>query len=153
MVTKTVEINDKGFNQAIEALERLGRMSVKIGIQADSANDKYDNGASVLDVAIFNEFGTDKIPSRPFIRQCFALHSDMAAQMLGKVAKAVSRGGDPKMAMSQLGEWYQGKMKHTLLNYAWQPNSPATIKRKKSSKPLVDTGQLVNSIRYEVLNE
>lgn len=159
MATLTTKINDKGFDKAVEAFKRLGQMSIKVGIQADADGVKYEKGkkgkkgASVLDVAIFNEYGTDKIPSRPFIRQCYALNSETALQLLEKAAIAVGKGADPIIALSRVGSWYQDRMKHTLLNYPWVVNAPSTIKRKKSSKPLVNTKQLLDSIRYEVIDE
>lgn len=36
------------------------------------------------------------------------------------------------------------------INGEWASNSPATIKKKGSSKPLIDTGRLRGSITYEV---
>lgn len=72
------------------------------------------------------------------------------AQYLGRVVANVAKGGDLVQELSKLGQWYQDKQKKTLTSYPWTPNAPSTRKRKKSSKPLVDTSQLVNSIRYKV---
>lgn len=38
------------------------------------------------------------------------------------------------------------------INGDWEPNSPLTIERKGSSKPLIDKGDLRRSITYEVDN-
>lgn len=38
------------------------------------------------------------------------------------------------------------------INGEWEPNSPLTIERKGSSKPLIDKGDLRRSITYEVDN-
>ncbi|HHF4956006.1 TPA: hypothetical protein ACPO4B_002021, partial [Haemophilus influenzae] len=62
----------------------------------------------------------------------------------------VAKGDDLVQELSKLGQWYQDKQKKTLTSYPWTPNAPSTRRRKKSSKPLVDTSQLVNSIRYKV---
>lgn len=152
MAIKDVTINDKGFRDAIKSLENLAKGSVKIGIQSDAGT--YPDGTNVLDVAIWNEFGTSKIPSRPFVRQCFSDNQMAAAQYLGRVASNVLKnGGSLGNELSKMGQWYQGKMKSTLLNYPWEKNADSTIKAKGSSKPLVDSSQLVNAIRYEVQNE
>ena len=42
-------------------------------------------------------------------------------------------------------------IKETIVAGLEPPNVPATIARKKSSKPLVDHGQLLNSIHFEVV--
>lgn len=144
----TLQDRDLGFLQAVTNLRKLANASIKIGIQADSGS--YPDGTSVLDVAIWNEYGTSRIPSRPFIRQCYALHSEQAFALLKKAVQQVSGGVQPSVALGQVGLWYEAKMKRVLRTFAWQPNAPQTLKRKKSSKPLIDTGQLVNSIRYEV---
>lgn len=148
MAVKSVNINDKGFKKAVEALERLAKMQVKVGIQSDAKD--YGDGVSVVDVAVWNEYGTDKIPSRPFIRQCFRDNGDEAAAKFGELAQQVISGGNPKAGLSSIGQWYQDKMRRTLLTFPWSPNKPSTIAKKGSSKPLVDTGHLVNSIRYKV---
>lgn len=139
---------DMGFVQAVTSLEKLARLSVKIGIQSDAGS--YPDGTSVLDVAVWNEFGTAKIPSRPFIRQCFTIHSENAQRLLAHIAQNVMKGANPETELSRVGQWYQDQMKRVLRTHPWQPNSVATIKRKGSSRPLVDTGQLVNAIRYKV---
>ena len=43
MAVKSVNINDKGFKKAVEALERLAKMQVKVGIQSDT--EDYSGGA------------------------------------------------------------------------------------------------------------
>ena len=31
---------------------------------------------------------------------------------------------------------------------AWEPNAPSTVAKKKSSKPLIDTGRMRQSVNY-----
>ncbi|WP_244141766.1 hypothetical protein [Mannheimia bovis] len=140
---------DLGFAEIMTSLKKLGGKEIKVGIQGDEEAE-YKNGVSVIDVAIFNEYGTDKIPSRPFIRQCFALHSQEAYERLRKVVDFIERGGDVDLALGNIGQWYEDQMKNVLMTYPWKPNSPATIKWKGSSRPLLNTKQLRDSIRYKV---
>lgn len=144
-----VKINNKGLENELELVKKIARASVKVGIQSDSGKHKK-TGADVVDVAIWNEFGTAKVPSRPFIRQTFAEHQQAVEKYLVQVVSNAAKGGDLNQELSKLGQWYQDKQKRTLLTYPWEPNAPSTRKRKKSTKPLVDTSQLVNSIRYKV---
>ncbi|OOF52560.1 hypothetical protein [Rodentibacter trehalosifermentans] len=144
-----VKIKDLGLADEIKFAQELDGAQIKIGIQADEKGE-YENGASVLDVAAWNEFGTNKIPSRPFIRQCFSDNLPALEKGLRIVAVKVLNGEEPKIALSQLGQWYQDKQKECLLHFPWKPNAASTVKAKGSSKPLVDTSQLVNSIRYKV---
>lgn len=143
-----VKINNKGLENELALMKKFAKASIKVGIQADSGD--YPDGTSVVDVAIWNEVGTTKTPSRPFVRQCFADNQQVVAQYLGFAVLRVAKGANLSQELSKIGQWYQDKQKNTLKSYPWTPNAPSTVKRKKSSKPLVDTGQLVNAIRYKV---
>ncbi|EGT79337.1 hypothetical protein [Haemophilus haemolyticus] len=144
-----VKINNKGLEKELELINKIGKASVKVGVQAD-AGVHSESGENLIDIGIWNEYGTAHIPSRPFIRQTFEDNQQAVAQYLGRVVANVAKGGDLVQELSKLGQWYQDKQKKTLTSYPWTPNAPSTRKRKKSSKPLVDTSQLVNSIRYKV---
>ncbi|AAX88343.1 TPA: hypothetical protein ACPIWO_000468 [Haemophilus influenzae] len=144
-----VKINNKGLEKELELINKIGKARVKVGVQAD-AGIHSESGESLVDIGIWNEYGTAHIPSRPFIRQTFEDNQQALAQYLGRVVENVAKGDDLVQELSKLGQWYQDKQKKTLTSYPWTPNAPSTRRRKKSSKPLVDTSQLVNSIRYKV---
>ena len=144
-----VKINNKGLEKELELINKIGKARVKVGVQAD-AGVHSESGANLVDIGIWNEYGTAHIPSRPFIRQTFEDNQQAVAQYLGRVVSNVAKGDDLVQELSKLGQWYQDKQKKTLTSYPWTPNAPSTRRRKKSSKPLVDTSQLVNSIRYKV---
>ncbi|HHF4628497.1 TPA: hypothetical protein ACPOYH_001869 [Haemophilus influenzae] len=144
-----VKINNKGLEKELELINKIGKARVKVGVQAD-AGIHSESGESLVDIGIWNEYGTAHIPSRPFIRQTFEDNQQALAQYLGRVVENVAKGDDLVQELSKLGQWYQDKQKKTLTFYPWTPNAPSTRRRKKSSKPLVDTSQLVNSIRYKV---
>ena len=144
-----VKINNKGLEKELELINKIGKARVKVGVQAD-AGIHSESGESLVDIGIWNEYGTAHIPSRPFIRQTFEDNQQAVAQYLGRVVSNVAKGDDLVQELSKLGQWYQDKQKKTLTSYPWTPNAPSTRRRKKSSKPLVDTSQLVNSIRYKV---
>ncbi|HHF5750533.1 hypothetical protein [Haemophilus influenzae] len=144
-----VKINNKGLEKELELINKIGKASVKVGVQAD-AGVHSESGENLVDIGIWNEYGTAHIPSRPFIRQTFEDNQQALAQYLGRVVENVAKGDDLVQELSKLGQWYQDKQKKTLTSYPWTPNAPSTRRHKKSSKPLVDTSQLVNSIRYKV---
>lgn len=139
---------DKGFEKIIATIEDLAKKEIKVGILENAGH--YPDGVPIVDVAVWNEYGTSNMPSRPFIRQCYALNSEKAYQMLGKAVDLILSGGQPEAALTKVGAWYQNRMKHTLQTYPWQPNTASTIARKKGSKPLIDTGLLLKSISYQI---
>lgn len=161
--TVEVKILNKGLEKEQALMNKLGKASVKVGIQSDAGKHKRKvsdkrktsgkrktSEADMLDIAVWNEFGTAKTPSRPFIRQCFEDNKEAVAQHLGRTFSVVAQGGRLETELANVGQWYQDRQKNTLKSYPWTPNAPSTRKRKKSSKPLIDTSQLINSIRYKV---
>jgi hypothetical protein len=58
-----------------------------------------------------------------------------------------------KVALDRLGIQAQNIIKQSFRKNDWKPLNPKTIKRKGSSTPLIDTGQLIGSISYIVENE
>ncbi len=58
----------------------------------------------------------------------------------------------PEGVLKNLGEFYQMKIQMTIRNAgSWAvPNAPSTVERKGSSSPLIDTGRMVQSVRYEI---
>lgn len=117
---------------------------LKVGI-FESA--KYDDGTPVAQVAFWQEFGTAKIPMRPFIRNAIAKNT----QKWGDSVKTALIGtNDSEKALKMLGEIMRGDIVLSLTNLNTPPNAPSTIKQKGSSNPLIDTGLLRNSISWEL---
>lgn len=94
---------------------------------------------------------TIKIPSRPFMRRTFdtgkAEINDFIQQVVKRVYSMAITG---QRAYQLIGTKYEAMVKRKLTEGPWKPNAPATIRRKRSSRPLIDAGRLRRSIRYVV---
>jgi hypothetical protein len=140
---------DMGWQQIEINIKQLKGRKVKIGIMGNETVE----GTSVVDYAVYNEFGTRNIPSRPFMATTADRYRDetvkVAEAMIGKV---IDRSYNVDTMLARLGAWYQAKVQMTIRNAKeWAvPNLPATIKAKGSSSPLIDTGRMLGSVRYEV---
>lgn len=57
-----------------------------------------------------------------------------------------------RRALATAGAFLEGEIKQTIQRGRpeWAPLKPATVRRKRSSKPLIDTGKLLNSITHQV---
>ncbi len=91
------------------------------------------------------------IPERAFLRNG---HDGSKEEVLGD-AEAVLRevlAGDisPELLLSQVGEWMASHIRDYAVGLDSPPNHPFTVDRKGSSNPLVDTGDMVNAVSYEV---
>ena len=151
-------LNFKGFKLTPEGrrlervLKELDSLEVAVGYTAESGSyDDSDNPPTLVEVAAVNEFGTDRIPSRPFIRGTYLDHTDEVENFIKRsVATGIRRKEEPNAIMSRIGVYAKGLMQKEIVEGAWAPNAPLTIKRKHSDKPLIDTGRMRQSIVYVV---
>ena len=135
-----------GIDEIFAACRGLSGRGVKVGVMSGS----YADGTSVVDVAYWNEYGTSKMPARPFIRQTFEKNGSDIEQvsrtLLGGIITGIYNADG---ALRELGDWYEGVMKEVLRDGSYVPNAPSTLAQKNGSKPLVDTGTLLQSIKWE----
>lgn len=111
------------------------------------AEAKYESGIQVAAVARYNEFGTSKVPPRPFFRNAIKQNKNKWSKFL---ARELSKNIGAKDALKKLGEMMRSDIVMSITRLKDPPNSPKTIKRKKSSNPLINTGTLRRSVQYNV---
>lgn len=149
---------DLGFKQILEEIEKTGKQEIVIGIQEGSRTHvqvrrgrKQDAGINIAQYAAENEFGTDKIPQRSFMRSTFDEKigeiEDIIDNELGLV---IDRVQSLNKAFARIGLSIQGMVQMKIREIRSPPNSPVTIALKGSSKPLIDFGQMIASVRYVV---
>ena len=120
---------------------------MKVGIRRGKGSH---DGTDMLDIAVYNHFGTASIPARPFVSDCAEKNAGQIQEAQRRLVYRVYQGSlSADGALAQLGAWYVNVQKGHILHGGWTPNAPATIKRKGSNRPLVDTGQLVNTVDWE----
>jgi hypothetical protein len=145
---RDVVLTDRGWNRIRGQMRELSRSSVKVGLRAGPAND----GVQIVDYAAMNEFGTETIPARPFMRHTADTQENNARAYVRRLVPALLEG---RMAVDNVleavGQWYQAALKRTIRQApSWaEPNAKATIAAKGSSAPLKDHGMLEGAIDYE----
>ena len=153
-----VEDKDLGFNRIIRTLNKdLDGVVVKVGVQAKDKAVRRGKGGSIRNtdqplavIAAIHEFGLGDMPQRSFLRSAYDENLPMIDKMIQRVANGAVFGLGTNAALNQLGNVVQGMVQRKIVDGPFVPNSPATIKRKKSSKPLIDTRHLRQSIRYVI---
>lgn len=122
---------------------------VTVGVHQGERNA---DGADIAEYAAANEYGTTHIPSRPFMRTSFdenvaKIQQDMAAGM-----DSVKRGGTVYRSLSMIGLKHQTRIQNIIKDRDFLPRlKDSTVKAKRgSTKTLIDSGAMVNSIRYVV---
>jgi len=157
---------DMGLEAIFKETEKLKSMCVKVGVTENVGSQTVGGGATLAQIAAWNELGVlgppmsenggNKwfIPPRPFIRGFVDGKREQIQKTLDKLAKLVTEGKlTAETAMARLGEFGQSGVKSYIRIGVFTPNASSTVARKGSSKPLMDTGTLRNSIRYQVLHQ
>lgn len=139
------------FTRIAESLREVNELYVVVGVPKGAEDRKDAKDPSMAEVAFFNEFGTEHIPERSFLRSTVDENSRKYTELYRKLMGSVYDGKTTiKKAMGVLGEKARADVRAKIRSNVPPPNAPATIARKKSTKTLVDTGQLRQSITYEV---
>lgn len=91
------------------------------------------------------------IPERAFLRNGYDQGKDEVIHTAESILCDVLAGHmSVDMFLGQVGQWMTDHIKDYAVELDGPPNHPFTVSRKKSSNPLVDTGDMIGSITYEV---
>lgn len=150
---KVVDI-DRGWNRIKREFKKFKGAATIVGYpEGESGTERHDNaGISLASLAAVHEYGSTarNIPERPFQRDTFErTKNHIQKVILNEFSKVLTNKQGAKKALAAVGEWYTGQMKNTLKKGSFTPLSIKTIAKKGSSKPLIDTGQLRNSITHK----
>lgn len=136
----------------------------------EKAPARHASGPSNIELALIHEFGAPSagIPERSFIRSSFDKHADKYQRLCNVLIRQVYEGTiDERRALGFAGVIMATDMKLGITTGAGigPANAPATLarklgkgkwnrrggKNKTQPRALVDTGQLVGSISWEVV--
>jgi len=129
----------------------------------DKTIKKGKHTVTLGQIALFNEYGTEKIPPRPAFREGME-HSIrenkklIEAQLKNITQRLLSgRKAEVKQSLTvmltQIGRVAKAKTKEIIKQGSTTPNAPSTIARKGFDHPLFETGLLLESVEYEVHDE
>lgn len=145
----------QGGDKLRAALAELGKKisrgaTLKVGFLAGAT---YPDGTPVAMVAAIQDFGAPAagIPPRPFFRNMVAQESPGLPAAIALDLKRTDF--NVEQTLSRAGAVLAGKLKQSIVDTNAPPLKPATVRRKGFDKPLVDTGQMLNSVDFEVTTE
>jgi hypothetical protein len=105
-------------------------------------SEKTASGASVHAI---------RIPARPFISVALERHGAEIQKRFARITRGVL---EEKLTLDQalglMGESVVGEIKKTIAEGVPPSNADSTKDKKRSSTPLIDTGQLRGSVAYQV---
>ena len=142
----SLEDNLKSLQGYAKAINDVKNKSVYVGLPKEKATKNYEDGASIIEIGAVHEFGMDNIPQRSFLRVPFAENKKEIDAFIQKRFEMSGKEIAPIKALEQIGVFAEGISKRSFVENDWVANSPFTIAKKGSSSPLIDTGNLRNSI-------
>jgi phage gpG-like protein len=139
---------DRGWKRIRAQLLKAGGAFTKVGVQE---GEQRDDGTDLVTVAAANEFGAPKakIPERSFIRSTTDEQREEVERVKRRILeKLVDGTSDIKTELAKLGSWMKAQIQKKIVDLKLPINAESTKKKKGSDNPLVDKGQLQQSIRH-----
>lgn len=158
--TKTI---DHGWLRIQRELKLAKKSFVKVGFpengEAKSGNKKGSGHeplemGDIVTVASVHEFGAPNknIPVRSFMRSSYDENREEINRVIEKSYDGILAGKETVYwSLQKIGVWFTAKVQKKIRDLREPPNAPSTIARKGSSNPLIDTGQMIQSVQHEVV--
>jgi hypothetical protein len=151
---KVITDIDRGYKALLRRMRGMKRgPNVSIGVQGTEASDTRKFGETNIAIAVIHEFGSvdGTIPQRSYLRSTADRERALFERALALAAKRVAVSGNVHRELGRIGELGVAKVKQTInQSIGLKPLKPATERRKGSTRPLIDTGILKNSITWKV---
>lgn len=137
-----------------ELVARVGILGSDVARKGDDDTDLTNS-----EIGVIQEFGSEtaNIPPRSFLRMPVETHArEIMKSMDSPAVRKAVESGDAVTVFKILGIAAESFVKQAFSSGGfgkWAPNTPATVDRKGSSKPLIDTGELRRSITSDVVKK
>lgn len=159
----TISAKGPGLASIAANVRKLLKNDVLIGIPAENADRKPEEGkaATMNNAAIgyLMETGEPErnLPARPFLEPGVRAAEARVVERLKVAAQAALIGDDGTIdaQFHAVGLIGQAAVRAAITDGTHAPLSPRTLKQRKArgrtgTKPLIDTGQLRNSVNYVI---
>lgn len=122
---------------------------VRVGIV--SAEAAYPDGTKVAQVAAWHEFGTANIPPRPFFRNTIAGKKQEWRDNMKAIL--VAQDYDVHTTLEAVGMVARDDIMASIRQMSEPANAKSTVAKKGFNNPLIDTGVLLRSMDYQVVEK
>ena len=130
---------------------------IEAGIFEDAGvHHESDSGESVAQIAHQNEFGTFRIPERPFMRTSFFSNRRKYNRKLREITRRGLQGNTlRRSSFDTLGREAVRDIEHSIASGDWEANAESTQLKKGGghqliNSPLIASGQMIDSVTYKV---
>ena len=126
--------------------------TVDVGILEEDVDKRHPvSGVRLGEIAIKNEFGSEQIPERSFIRAVMYSEKKYFNDLMRRqLAKVVAGKRTKIQALATVGLQMQVRVKTRIRDIWHPPNAEETIEKKGFNNPLIHTRLLHDSIKFKV---
>jgi len=150
-VVKTTFV-DRGWDRIKRELRVADGSFTKIGYPQNANPAPGESTMSeIIEIAAVHEFGAPNrnIPIRAHVRPSFDENIAGLKRIVKNTYNKIVDGKiNTKVALGIIGEFGVSKLQGKIRKGPFTPLSPYTIAKKKSSKPLIDTAQMIQSVTH-----
>lgn len=146
-----------GLNRLLQGIQNAAKAEVLVGVPASENRPHEGSGITMAQLASIHEFGAPSagIPERSFLRSAIIEGQEGISNLISQGVSVYLRDGKQidLQFYDRIGLYASNLVKDKIVRGPFVPLKEATIERKGSSKPLVDTGALRQSITWVTRNE
>lgn len=150
----SLKVETKKLDSLIRRTNAIDNTEIEVGFWDDKYGPENDN-LLVAQVAAYNNFGTSFNPTRPFMDDTFEdimYQAYMAREVKNIFISVITNGRSTQRLLRGLGNKIKELMQLTILEYAADGgNSQKTIEKKGRDSPLIDTGKMLESVRFRII--
>lgn len=147
MITLTVDT--KKWDKLKKDLQQLDRIKLQLGWFDSHYGSENDNLPHAY-VASLQEEGSEKIPPRPFMRVGLKQELKTDTKAFAMMIQSVASGKSGLSAAKTASPAFVAMLKKIMNEWSSPPNAPRTVAEKGFNNPLIDTGELRDSIQVKV---
>ncbi len=147
----SAQIDTSVWDAIFKRVKGADNLKIGVGVFGDE---------ELATIAATHEYGSEHwhatgegVPERSYIRSTLAEKKSQLDRVMKRVATGVMNGKfDVRTGLGIVGEWAVNAIKAKIRSNVPPPLKPATIAAKGSSKALIDTGRLLNSIEWKFVD-
>jgi len=142
---------DLGWEDIFQSIIEDNDKEVEVGYY----NDEVEDGIGLAELATVHEFGLGN-PKRPFMRRSFDNGVKDIFRMEKELIGSMIDGNiDKEMVHIVIGDFHKNQIQSGVVEkkLGLEANAQATIDRKGSDTPLIDTSRLINSTQSNIVKK
>lgn len=150
----SIKVRKDIYKQVKKNLLDFSKLDLLVGVPQEKT-EREGNSESITNSELMfihtNGSPIRNIPKRPTIEPTIEENKERISEMFKKaVNQVLANRSDGRADLEKIGLWTVNKIKAKFGSDELAPNAPSTIAQKGDNNPLIDTGQLRNSITYVI---